>query len=460
MSMKNIMTITILLLSTTIPVCSLTIDLMDVWRASQSIDPSFISSRFEQLAGEQRLEQSRSLWLPNIYLTATKGKMASNTVTKGAEFNAPGLENSFSNATFNTRIRNGVVNRHMLLAVQPLYDLQRLMQSRQLSLSANISNLLAESSKQDLILLVAESYFTMLLAEETLRLIKKQEEVVKKTYKEISKRFNLGDAAQTDLQESAERLDSIKVKVIEADTELKIKKLALKDLLGIIPQDWKKLKNILINCNFLNSLDHYIVKMKSQNPQLLIMANTLDIAKHEAKKHSAISSVKVEAIAQLSRDSLRGHSNNSNYTASNTLSNHLFGVQLSVPIFTGGYRSAKEAEAIWLIEKSKAEYDKAMVATEQAIRILWFELSASTNRMHALQNNLQTSQARLISTIKGHAVGARSTLEVLLAQSDAINAEHALYKDKVNALLNRLRLNAIIGELTEDKLKIINNYLQ
>lgn len=439
-----------------IPNITLAANLIDVWHASQTRNPEFIMSKLEQLAGEQRLQQSRALWLPNIYLNATTGKTTSNSSTKGATFNAPGMSGSYTNATFDTSIKHGSINNNSLSLIQPIYDLERLIESKKLKKSADISNLYADLARQNLMLLVAESYFAVLLANENLRLTEKLEKANIATYTEMKKRFQLGNMTKTDLQEVEEGLDRVKVKLISVKNDLQIKNLALKDLLGK-SEDLKKIKTTCLTSAFSFSvpIEQYVVNLISKNLQLRIVAAMQDVAKQELTKHSIISSVKLNGIAQISKDKSNG-----SYNASNNRKDYLIGMQLSAPIFTGGYRIAKEAEALQLLEKSRMEYVKVALDVEHSIRNTWFALSSTENRINALQNNLKTSKARLLSTIKGHSVGSRSTLEVLNAQSDLIEVENSLFIEKISFLLNRLYISSMVGELTEKELQIINSYLE
>ncbi len=205
--------------------------LMEVWHEAQNRDPEFIASRYEQMAGEKRRDQGASLWLPSVNLTALTGSMSYNTSTTGAQFYAPGM-GTFNGANFNTSVNNGFVNRYTVGATQSIYNRERLAQSRQLNLSADASNLGAQVANQNLILLVAERYFDVLSAEEAVRLVKKQEAAINNTRQQIEKRFRLGDASQTDMQEANERLDTVKVRALDASNNLAVKKLALQDLFG------------------------------------------------------------------------------------------------------------------------------------------------------------------------------------------------------------------------------------
>ena len=218
--------------------------LIEVWREAQNRDPEFIASRYEQMAGEKRRDQGTSLWLPSVNLTALTGSMSLNTSTTGAQFYAPGM-GTINGANFNTSINNGFVNRYAIGATQSVYNRERLAQSRQLNYSADASDLGAQVANQNLILLVAERYLDVLSAQEALRLMNKQVLAIENTRQQIEKRFKLGDASQTDMQEANERLDTIKVRALDAKNNLVVKQLALQDLFGG-PVNMDKLK---INLN-------------------------------------------------------------------------------------------------------------------------------------------------------------------------------------------------------------------
>ena len=433
-------------------------DLLDVWKSAQSKDPGYIASRYAQLAGEKRKDQADSVFRPNVFLSVATGYMTSNSSTTGAYFTAPGMGPA-TNAVFKTSVNGGTLERHTLTAIQPLYNKEKLAQKSQLNTSADLSELTWHQDQQNLIILVAERYFDFLKAEEALRLAKKQELAIGKMFNEIKKRQQLGDAAQTDLQEAAQKMDATQVGIVNAEMDLKIKKMALDDLMPNI-QNIKHLnESINLSALRLEGLEYYLSKMKSQNIGLKMAALSQDLAKSEIAKYDVTSSPKVDLIAQSSRDRLNG-SGDYGSSASNTTANHLVALQLTLPIYTGGYRSAKYEESLNNFEKAKADYDRASLDSEKLMRQVWIALSTSKERILAMSRSKETSQARLIATRNGHRVGSRSTLELLGAEIDAIASEQNLFVEQTNYLLNRLRLSSIVSELGEAELNAVNAYLK
>jgi outer membrane protein len=163
-------------------------------------------------------------------------------------------------------------------------------------------------------------------------------------------------------------------------------------------------------------------------------------------------------VAQAGRDRLSG--NGDFGSASNSASNRMIGLQLSVPLYTGGMRYAREQEALRGIEKAQALADRARQQVEQQTRAAWLGLTVGTSRIAALAQALDSSRARLDGTRLGRQVGDRTTLDLLNAENDAANAELTLLQARIERLMNRLRLAAAAGRLDEVSLQSVNALLQ
>jgi len=432
-------------------------DLMDVWKSALERDPGYISSKYEQLAADKHREQGTALWLPNVNLTAQTGSMTSNSTTSGAQFYAPGM-GTYNGANFNTSINNGFSNQYALSIIQPIYNKEKLAQSRQLKMSSDAADLGWQNAQQNIILLVAERYFDVLSAEETLRLMNAEQSAIQEMRNEISRRVKLGNATQTDLEEANQNLDTMKLKIVNLQSDLEIKKLALNDLLN----NKESIKKLSVNLDYsqfkLEPLAAYVDKLKSNNIQLRALATQESIAKEEVSKFDLSSSATLDAVAQSSRNILSGSGDFG--TASNTNTNYVLGLRLTAPLYTGGYRDSKQQESILLLEKTRSDINQTTLNLEKTLRTLWYSLHSSKDRLSILKNSQKSSQDRLESTKKSYEVGSRNSMELLAAQNEVINNQYSLYQEQVNNLLNRLRLASLTGDLTEQDLKLINSYLK
>jgi outer membrane protein len=137
----------------------------------------------------------------------------------------------------------------------------------------------------------------------------------------------------------------------------------------------------------------------------------------------------------------------------------MIGIQLSVPLFTGGYRDAKEAESLRLADKATAELVRTRQQVAQQVRAAWLGLSVGAERVRSLDEALVASLSRADATQTGRDVGQRTTLDLLNAQNDAAAAQLSLAQGRVALLLDRLRLAALVGQLDEMALSATNTEL-
>ena len=137
----------------------------------------------------------------------------------------------------------------------------------------------------------------------------------------------------------------------------------------------------------------------------------------------------------------------------------MIGIQFSMPLFTGGYRSAKEEEALRLADKAAAEVERTREQVAQQVRLAWLGLSVGAERVRALEQALSASLARLDATRLGREVGERTTLDLLNAENESATSSLALAQARIGLLMDRLRLAALIGRLDEAALQVADGEL-
>lgn len=434
-------------------------DLLQAWQSAQQQDAEFAGARAAYEAGATRRDQARSLWMPSVALTAGAGRMTSETSMSGAQFAAPGFGQS-SGVAFDTSVTNGSMTRYALSARQPLISRERLAQSRQLSLSADAADAEWQNARQSLMLRVAERYFDVILAEATVHALVQQQAAVERALAEARDRFKLGDAPVTDTHEAAARAETVKAQVMAAQTDLQLKQNAFADLTGMPPHRLAPLRPDSDPTQpGIAALDSWIADASLNNPQLQMQAKSQAVAREEVTKHGAQGAPSLDLVAQVGRDRLHG-SGDFGGNAENDARNKMIGVQLTIPLFTGGYRSARHEEALHLADKARADGEHLRKQITQQVRAAWLGISVGAGRVAALEQALKASKARLDATHLGRSVGDRTTLDLLNAQNDATSAELALLQARSALALDRLRLAALAGRLDENALQSIDAMLQ
>lgn len=434
------------------------IDLMGAWQGAIGNDREYAVAEAGHGVTAPRQKQAAALWRPNLVLSAGAGIAHDQSDTRGAQFAGPGFGQS-EDIAFSTSINNGTTHSWALKATQPLYDPKRRAEQQQLLMSADQSDLEWSAARQSLMLSVAEKYFDLAVAQELLRVLQLQMQAVERLSTEMQDRFKLGAAPITDTHESEARLAAVKAQVLYAEMEVETKKNILADSTGLSTEQLFALLPQRVSEDLMQrSMGDWISDAESGNFGIRMKAIAGDVARQEAKKFTLESSVKLDAIAQAGRDYMSGHGDFG--SASNAQTSGLIGVQLSVPLFTGGYRGAREEETLRLAEKADAEMTLARQQVTQSVRATWLNLKAGSGRVQALAQAADASRLRLDATALGHQVGDRTTLDVINAENDVASAELALTQAKVNQVLNQIRLAALAGKLDESVLTIFNRDMQ
>lgn len=441
-----------------LPSAAMATGLLEAWQAARAHDKEYAVARAAHEAAQTLREQAHALWRPNLHLSGAAGVAGNETDTRGAQFSAPGFGQS-ADVGFSTSVTRGTASRLALVATQPLYNPKRHAEQRQLDRTADLGALQWQSAEQSLILRTAEHYFALAIAEESVRIYRQQLDAVQKAAQEAQERFKLGDAPVTDTHEALAQLATLQAQVLAAESDLQLKRNLLADRTGLAPD--------ALSANLpggekgaaeqLAPLDFWLTEAQANNPEIHAQRLAAEVAKQEAEKHSPSASASVDLIAQAGKERLSGSGHFGD--ASNSGTNWMVGVQLTVPLFTGGYRSAKQAEALHLLDKAQAQSEQTKEHIAQQVRAAWLGLSVGAERIKALEQAQQASQARLDATRLGRKIGERTTLELLNAENELATTSLSLAQARAELLLNRLRIRALIGQLDETALQAAQSAL-
>lgn len=433
-------------------------DLLQVWQAARAHDPQMAMAEAARAAGATQRTQARALWRPNLGFSGGVGQRTADTDIRGAQFSAPGMGTS-NGVSFGTSVHSGTATQWAVNARQPLIHGERSAQSAQLDIAASAAEIGWQAAQQDLMLRTVQRYFDLVLAERKLALLRQQQTAVEHALAEAKERYALGDTPITDTHEATARARSLQAQVLAAESEWQLARNALADATGLGADALQVLPPAAdVAPPALQPLDAWIALALTHNPQLRQQQAQAQAAQQEVKKFSAASSPTLDLVAQAGRDRLQGDGNFG--SGSTTQKQHMIGLQLNVPLYTGGMRSAKLEEALRLEDKARAEVELTRQQISQQTRAAWLALQTAQARVAALAEAVSASEARLDATRLGREVGDRTTLDLLNAENDADAARLALLQARTETLQNRLRLQALAGQLDEAQLQSVNALLQ
>jgi outer membrane protein len=196
-----------------------------------------------------------------------------------------------------------------------------------------------------------------------------------------------------------------------------------------------------------NKLGRSIAAGVAQNPIVTAAQHSVD---------NATLQVKIAEGALYPILSIQGSIQKNYDTALTTLETFQAGVtgQLSVPLYQGGaeyaaIRKAKEEQGQKQLELNVAR-DQARAAVSQA----WAQLEAAKRSIESSQGQVKAAEAALNGVREEARLGQRTTLDVLNAQQELVNARVALVSAQRDRVVSSYGLLAAVGRLSPQVLKL------
>jgi len=429
-------------------------DLVETYRAAQQADPDLAVARASLRTGEARRALAGTLWKPSVVASGAAGVAGNDTRTRGASFSAPGFGDQ-TGVAFRTSVTAGPSLRWSVAARQPLLDRGRDAQVRQLELASDAAALEWQAAQQALMLRTAQRYLDVALAQESVRVLGGQRDAALRALAEARDRYALGDAPVTGTHEAQARAQAVAAQLLAAESELEVRRAALADLTGGAPDARPvRIPGAARPAGATGTLEEATARVARDNLSLRMLAIDVDVARAQAVQFTRAAAPSADLVAQVAREQLSGHGDYG--AAGSSATTTMIGVQLSVPLYTGGQRDARLDEATRVAEKAAAQLESARRQAVRDARAAWHGLAAGEGRIAALEAALDASRARLAATQLGRDVGDRTTLDLLNAQNDLAQADLALSQARAARVLDALRLAALESRLDEDALRRVD----
>jgi len=429
----------------------------DAWQAAMQHDPTFESARAQWEAGRTHAAQGRALWMPTLAVQGSVGLADQQTQTSGAAFSAPGL-GSATGVDFQTSVNNGTSRQWAFVAEQPLYDPGRLADFTMQKNTAAAADAQFQQAKQDLLLRTARAYFAVLNARAQLVALRRLHVAAERARASAQGRYESGDIPATDMREAQASADAIGVQELDARSAVTLSEATFTDLTGLDPVALKELPETEpAGLPAPDSLDSWTQRALAGSPQLALQRLAVASASAQVERYGMLASPKVSVVARVGHESLQG---NGDFGAADINGREAsIALQASIPLFTGGLRSAQRHEAKALEHKAGADLDAADQLVRQQARAAWLALTTAASRVYALQRLHGSAQDRLGATRLGVEIGDRTALELLNAEADFLRSGTDFQRAQSDWLLADLQLEAVAGALSEADLERVDRHL-
>jgi outer membrane protein len=203
-------------------------------------------------------------------------------------------------------------------------------------------------------------------------------------------------------------------------------------------------------------MDSWVTLALQTNLQVRIQQSNLTFATQEVDRNRGGHYPTLDAVASASSS---GSSATTSASIGADSRSATVGLRLELPIYQGGAVNSRVREAIANEDRVRHELEAARRSAEFNARQAFLGITNGMASVRALEAALVSTQSQLASTRLGQEVGVRTQVDVLNAQQQLFSAQRDLAQAKYTYILSLLRLEAAIGELTENDIIAVNEWL-
>lgn len=422
-------------------------DLVTVYNEAVKNNADLAAARANYAAIKEVVPQARAGLLPNL----SAGADSMNTDTK-VDTRKGDIDSSRSGLSYRANLS------------QPLFRADRWYQFQAAKATDQQYALQLSATEQNLILQSAETYFAVLRAQDTLASTKAEEAAFKRQLDQANERFDVGLSDKTDVLEAQAGYDTARANRILAERAVDD---AFQALVTLTNREYASIEGILHSLPVLeptpNDAKAWVDTAAQQNLNLQASNYAVNAAEETLRQNKAGHAPTLDAVAQYQK----GDNDNLGFSNTDALSPYdgdaeqtSIGLQLNIPIYSGGLTSSQVREAYQRLNQSEQERESLRRKVVENTRNLHRAVNTDVETVQARRQSIISNQSALEATEIGYQVGTRNIVDVLDAQRQLYSSVRNYNDARYDYILNNLRLKQAAGTLAPSDLEALSSFLK
>lgn len=302
-----------------------------------------------------------------------------------------------------------------------------------------------ERNKVETIAKVIKAYYTVLINEKQLSLLKNNLERIENLYIQTQKMVSEGFLEPLDLKRIEVQYSNLKTEVEKVTKMVELSYLLLKFQMGM-PLD----SNFILTDTLPEiPLELFSVETNhdvSQRYEIKLIEKQIQLKKLQLKQVRSQYYPKLYATGSIATQALRQEFNLFD-TKERWFPIGVLGLSLQVPIFDSFNKHYKAQQALMEIKKAQSEYRETSMALTLEIEKAKTELENQLLELQNQERNLLLAQEIYETALRKYQEGVGSNLEVLNAESGLKDARDRYYNALLNTYLSYVDFKKAIGKL-------------
>ncbi len=292
--------------------------------------------------------------------------------------------------------------------------------------------------EQQVLLATVQAYVEVRLAQEVVALRQSNFRLITQELRAAQDRFDVGEITRTDVAIAQARLASSRSALAAAQGDLMIAREAYKAATGAYPG---RLAGLPSAPKLPGTMEEAQAVARNTHPSLRQAQHLVTIADLQVELAAAGMKPTLGAGLSASRDN-------------DGLDTQSFGLTLNQTIYAGGRLSAVYRQALAGKDRTRAALQQTAVGILQNVGVAWANLAVSAASIEASDQQIRAAQTAFDGVREEATLGARTTLDVLDAEQELLDARNARLQAEAQRYVGVYQVLAAMGLLTVDHLQL------
>lgn len=403
-------------------------------------NPSLNAQRAALRATDETVPQALSGYRPKLSITASGGYNYSSTLVPNG--NALPAGTPAYSQTAQPYASGGIG----AVATQTVFDgFQTPNRVRQAENQVMGARETLRVTEQQVLLDAATAYMNLLRDKAILDLNQRNVQVLTDELQQTRTRFSVGEVTRTDIAQAESRLAGGRAALLGAQSNYATSQANYRRVIGIAPG--KLTPGTPVDHLSPSTLSAAIAAGEQQNPSVLAAKYGVNIAELAVKINEGSLYPNLSVTASVSQNV------NPEYNVSRQFLAGVAG-QLTIPIYQGGGEYAAIRQSKETLGEKRLNLDVDRDQARATVVQNWSQLGASKAQIEAATVQVHAAATALDGVRQEARLGDRTTLDVLNAQQELVNARAALVTAQHDRVVASYTLLAAVGGLSMERLAL------
>jgi outer membrane protein len=272
-------------------------------------------------------------------------------------------------------------------------------------------------------------------------------EVLQEQLRQTRDRFNVGEVTRTDVAQSESRLAAGRSSLLSAESNYTTSRSTYRQVIGV--EAGKLAAASPVDRLSPKTLPQAITEARAIHPSVTTAQFTVDAALLQVKINEGSLYPTLNVVGAATK----GYGSSSSLTVLESFAGSVTG-QLSIPVYQGGSEYSLIRQAKETLSQRRVDLDTAREQAQQTVVQSWGQLEAAKAQIQATQAQVAAAEIALNGVREEARVGQRTTLDVLNAQQELVNARVALVTAQRDRVVASYTLLGAAGRLSAQVLSL------